>query len=115
MRPKIKVMFAGTGKFFGPGAADLLREIDICGNVRKACAKCGFSYSKGWTIIRRCEEELGYPVVERQPGGQSGGSARVTDKGRDLLAAYEELESELNTAAEERFDDIMQKYGLIGD
>jgi len=112
MHPHVKVTFASTSRFFGPGTVDLLREIDKCGNVRDACEKCGFSYSKGWTIIRNCEEKFGCSIVERQPGGQTGGSASVTDKGRDLLAAYEELESELSEIADERFKELMRKYNL---
>lgn len=115
LHPQIKITFASTSRFFGPGTVELLKEIDKCGNVRDACEECGFSYSKGWTIIKRCEEKFGYNIVDRQPGGQTGGSARVTDKGRDLLAAYEELETELAGIAEERFRELMKKYHLMTD
>ena len=115
LHPEIKITFASTAKFFGPGTAGLLREIDKCGNVRDACEKCGFSYSKGWAILKSCEERFGYTIVERQQGGQSGGSARVTDKGRDLLAAYEELQIELNAAAGEKFSELVRKYQLTGE
>ena len=112
LHPEIKVTFASTTKFFGPGSVGLLKEIDNCGNVREACERCGFSYSKGWTIIKDCEERFGYSIVERQPGGQSGGSASVTDKGRDLLAAYEELDNYLSEIAEEKFRQLIVKYRL---
>ncbi len=115
MHPVIKLTFAGKDKFFGPGTVDLLSEIDRCGNVREACRNCGFSYSKGWTILRKCEEKLGYAFVERQAGGQSGGTARVTDKGRELMALYEELEEYLYKAGEDKYRELMSKYKLIGD
>ena len=94
---------------------ELLREIDRCGNVREACEKCGFSYSKGWTILKRCEEKSGYTIVERQTGGQNGGAAFVTDKGRDLLAVYDELSKEIEEIAEERFRELMDKHHLTGE
>ena len=112
LHPLIKVMFASTSPFFGPGTVGLLREIDECGNVRDACERCGFSYSKGWLIIKSCEEKFGYSIVDRQAGGQTGGSASVTDKGRDLLAVYEELESELSEIADYKFRELMRKYHL---
>ena len=107
LQPAVKLMFVNENKFFGPGPVELLKEIEVCGNVRDACEKCGFSYSKGWTILKRCEEELGYRIVYRQAGGQSGGAAKVTDKGRDLIAIYEILESELDEIARKRFDEIV--------
>lgn len=115
LHPIIKVSFASTSPFFGPGTVSLLKEIDRCGNVREACEKCGFSYSKGWTILKSCEEKFGYTIVERQAGGQTGGTARVTDKGRDLLNAYEDLEKELEEIATERFRKLMKDYQLTGD
>ena len=115
MHPIIKVSFASTSPFFEPGTVSLLKEIDRCSNVREACEKCGFSYSKGWTILKSCEEKFGYTIVERQAGGQMGGTARVTDKGRDLLNAYEELEKELEEIATERFRELMKDYQLTGE
>lgn len=112
LHPEIKLTFATTTPFFGPGTVDLLREIERCGNVRDACEKCGFSYSKGWAIIKSCEERFGYMIVDRQAGGQSGGTARVTEKGHALLAAYEELEAELTAIAEERFHKLMKNHQL---
>ena len=84
--PAVKLMFVSGGRFFGPGPVGLLKEIDRCGNVREACEKCGFSYSKGWSIIRKAEEKFGCTIVERQAGGKTGGSARVSEKGRSMLA-----------------------------
>lgn len=113
LHPLVRLSFASTSAFFGPGTVQLLKEIDRCGNVRDACEKCGFSYSKGWSIIKSCEEKFGYEIVERQVGGITGGTARVTAKGRDLLSVYEELEDELSRLAVMRFRELMRKHQLI--
>ena len=113
LHPLIKLSFASTSPFFGPGTVNLLKEIDRCGNVRDACERCGFSYSKGWAIIKSCEEKFGCQIVERQVGGITGGTAKVTDKGRDFLALYEELEKELSDLADVRFRELVRKYQLI--
>lgn len=109
IRAAVKLTFTGESRCFGPGSVMLLREIDRCGNVREACENCGFSYSKGWTIIRRCEEGLGLSIVERQAGGQAGGAARVSEDGRRLLAVYEKLEAEISEAAGRRFRELMEE------
>ena len=113
LHPLVRLSFASTSAFFGPGTVQLLKEIDRCGNVRDACEKCGFSYSKGWSIIKSCEEKFGYEIVERQVGGITGGTARVTAKGRDLLSVYEDLEDELSRLAVMRFRELMRKHQLI--
>ena len=112
LHPAVKLMFISENKFFGPGPVELLREIDNCGNVRDACENCGFSYSKGWTILKRCEDELGYRIVDRQAGGQSGGAANVTEKGRELIGIYEKLEAELTEIADRRFKELIKENGL---
>ncbi|MBQ9272659.1 MAG: NTP transferase domain-containing protein [Mogibacterium sp.] len=112
MHPVVKLSLASTTSFFGPGSAELLKEVDRCGNVREACANCGFSYSKGWSLLKRCEEKYGYKIVERRVGGRNGGAAYVTDKGHDLLAIYETMQSEISDAADARFRELMHEYHL---
>ena len=109
----IKIRFVSTTPFFGPGTVRLLKEIEANGNVRDACEHSGFSYSKGWTIIKSCEEKFGYTIVERQQGGQNGGGAYVTEKGRQLIAVFEKLEEEISAATEQRFQELMREYELI--
>lgn len=108
IRPKLKVQLTGTESFFGPGVRDLLLYINEAGSVREACEKMGLSYSKGRRIIERAERELGYVIVERNPGGRHGGSARVSEQGKILLERYELFEQEMIRAAEEAFDRIFK-------
>ena len=108
----VKLMLVNDDKFFGPGPLQLMREIDKCGNVREACERCGFSYSKGWTILRRCEEQLGYKVVERRAGGQTGGAAVITEKGRNLMAVYDRLETELKEIASKRLSELLEEMNI---
>lgn len=106
MRPQIKVRLAKHRPFFGPGTVTLLKQIDRIGSVREACEKTGISYSKGWNMIRQAEEELGYRIVERQPGGKNGGMAYVTERGKRLLELFEQYEAQMETAAKEIYHKI---------
>lgn len=106
MRPQVKVRLANQKPFFGPGTVTLLRQIECLGSVREACEKTGISYSKGWTILRMAEEELGYQIVERQPGGKNGGKAVVTEKGKQILERFEQFEKEVAAAAVSIYEKI---------
>ena len=52
------------------------------------------------------EQELGRPVVERSPGGKSGGIAQVSDTGHILMEKYERLEREVAEFTEKKFREI---------
>ena len=108
IRPRVKVQLEKNENFFGPGIVFLLRQIDTLGSVRDACAKTGMSYSKGWSLIRSAEKELGYTVVERSPGGKHGGVANVSEAGKDILRKYELLEKDVAKYAEKRYKDIFE-------
>ena len=107
--PKVKVRLTRNVPFFGPGMMVLLKQIEALGSVREACEKAGMSYSKGWSLIRTAERELGQPVVERSPGGKNGGRAQVTPAGYELMERYERLEREVQEFAQERYRRIFGK------
>ena len=121
MRPDIRVRLCNSKPFFGPGTVNLFRQIASTGSVREACEKCGISYSKGWTIIHDCENELGYRIVERQPGGKYGGKSVISKHGEKLILLYEQLEREMNEIVQQKFDEIflhgdwLKKSNLHGD
>lgn len=105
-RPQVKVRLAGRKPFFGPGTVTVLKQIDRLGSVKEACQKTNISYSKGWKIIHAAEEELGYQIVGRQPGGKNGGGAYLTERGSKLLRLFETYEQQVEEAAYEIYDQI---------
>ncbi len=110
MRARLKLSLARDSVFFGPGPATLLRLIDETGSVRTACIRMKLSYSKGWQILNLLEEELGAAVVDRQPGGQEGGSSKLTVTGRELLNRFEQLSSETQRSVNLLFDQIFRDF-----
>ena len=110
--PRVKVQLVRNVPFFGPGMMVVLKQIQILGNVREACEKAGMSYSKGWSLIRTAEKELGWVIVERSPGGKYGGTARVSEKGQMLMECYEKMEREIAEEAEKKYREIPGKSGL---
>lgn len=104
LRPRIKVQIAlEDTAFFGPGPANLMRKIQQCGSVHRACEEMGLSYSKGRRLLRAIEAALGTPVVDCTQGGAGGGSAALTAGGETLLERYEEFERRVQRHAAEEF------------
>lgn len=73
----------------------------------------GLSYQKAWDMINRLEQETGYAVVTRQHGGKNGGKTCLTDKGRQLMYAFQRYEDEVRAFAQQRFDAVFRESGLI--
>lgn len=103
IHPKAEVSLEHCRPFFSAQSAALLRQTEETGSVRKACARLGISYSKGWSIISDAEDGMGCRLIERQPGGKYGGTAVVTERGKRLAALFAAYEEQVSRAAEELF------------
>lgn len=109
LHPEIKLWLSLDRSFFGPGTARLLELIDRTGSVRLACQQMELSYSKGWKLLIRLEEQTGKTLVDRHQGGKNGGAAILTPEGAWLLAKYRELEERGRKAVEREFDAVFGK------
>jgi molybdate transport system regulatory protein len=76
----------------GPGKADLLEAIDRNGSIRAAAEALEMSYMRAWTLVRTMNAAFASPLVEKTRGGTQQGGARLTPRGRDVLAAYRAME-----------------------
>ena len=86
---KTKIWLGREGQVvFGEGLARLLDGIDRLGSLSKAAKEEGISYRHAWGDIKRAEERLGIPLLDRSIGGRSGGGSQLTGKARELLARY---------------------------
>lgn len=106
MKPVVKLGIETTRECFGPLTAQLLQKIEETGSVKEGCKYTDISYSKGWAIINLAEAGLGYRLVERVIGGKYGGEAYLTDKGKDLLKAYMELDQEIQEIVRKKYSQI---------
>lgn len=109
-RPVVDVSLMREGKLFDKSGARLLHMIDYFGTVKLACEKAGMSYSKAWKLIAAMEENLGFALIDRQPGGESGGGSRLTEKGAALLTRYERYTERVRQCAKEAFTAEFQSF-----
>ena len=96
---------ARARKFLDNRVAMLLSLTDETSSVRLACQRMQLSYSAGWNAINLLERELGCAVVERSQGGAHGGRSRLTERGRELLDAYQNYTRALRDTAARLFEE----------
>src|SRR5829696_4445792 len=77
-----------------PGA-DLLEQIDATGSLSQAARNLRFSYRRAWMLLDAMNKRWPNPLVETSIGGKRGGGARLTSTGRAALAAYRDLQIQL--------------------
>ena len=110
LHPKISVRLFTDEKCFGPGIAALLRRVKVYHSLRSAAASMGMAYSKAWTVLKSCEEHLGFMLVLSTVGGRNGGGATLTDNAERMLAAYDEYCAELNAYADTLLEEKFSFY-----
>jgi molybdate transport system regulatory protein len=82
----------------GPGKADLLEGIRETGSIAAAGRRLGMSYKRAWSLIDTMNGCFSKPLVEAVKGGKSGGGARLTPLGEDVLVRYRRMQRETGRA-----------------
>lgn len=77
---------------------ELLKEIGLHGSLKKAAIVRGLSYRKAWGDIKEAEEFLGLSLIDSTRGGKDGGLSQLTEDGKELLLAFEELHFQFDLA-----------------
>ena len=100
---KMRLRIYKNDVVFGPGVAELMEHVQETDSLSEACRRMGMAYSKGWKIVRRAENDLGFSLMEGNRGGRHGGKMILTEEGKDFLMRYRRFESELEQNAEKLF------------
>ena len=77
--------------FLGAGRVELLENIKTHGSLRKAAISMGLSYRKAYYAIRAINTLASSPLVELRQGGKGGGSATLTETGRQFVIKYQQI------------------------
>ena len=109
LRPAVEISLMRENKLFDKNGARLLRMIAYTGTVKGACEKMQISYSKAWGLLSALEDHLGFPLIERKPGGEYGGSSQLTAEGQGLLEKYEAFVEKVRRYADTCFDECFGK------
>ena len=110
LHPVLSIRLFRDDKCFGSGVAQLLRLVQQHHSLRGAAIAMGMAYSKAWTVMRRCEEELGFPLLVYATGGKNGGGATVTPEAERLLTAYDRYCQRVQDLSETVFLEEFQEF-----
>ena len=98
------------GKYFGPGVAMLIEGVKRTGSLSSAAKEIGMAYSKAWTITKKAQEALGFPLLHSVTGGRGGGGAELTPEAVRMMAAYDDYCRKLRAFADELFQ---EEFGYL--
>lgn len=91
------------GKFFGEGPYRLLCGIRQYGSLRAAAQEMGMAYTKAFHLLKRAEQNCGFPLCQRTIGGEGGGGSRLTAEAEELMERYEDFRSSCDSAIQELY------------
>ena len=75
----------------GEGRVQLLKAIDETGSLSKAAKSLNLSYKKAWQLLDSVNKSAKKPVTINSIGGIGGGGAELTDYGKSLITAFDEI------------------------
>jgi molybdate transport system regulatory protein len=90
----------------GVGKIELLEYIASTGSLSQAARDLGMSYRRAWLLVEDMKLSFDRPVVKSSAGGPNGGGAILTDFGKQLIARYRQLESDMQSLAQASLRDI---------
>lgn len=105
-------MSVGEHSFGGHGRVQLLALVAELGSITKAAKAMKMSYKAAWDAIDQMNSLAGASLVERTTGGKGGGSTRLTERGRQLITNFRQIEEEHKRFIEQL---SAQAKGLVDD
>ena len=103
---------AGNG-ILGDGKWRILKLIDEKGSLKAACDELGYTYRRTWGNLRKIEQILGFPLLEKHRGGSEKGSTRLTPEGKKLVEAFDTFHSATDSTIEKGFRELIAKLRSI--
>jgi molybdate transport system regulatory protein len=86
----------GSESRVGADRIRLLQTIGEKGSISAAAKAVGLSYKGAWDAVQALNNLFDRPLILAQPGGRAGGAAQVTPAGHAVVAAFRQVEAELD-------------------
>lgn len=109
MKLRYKIWLEQDGKAFGDGPLDILKRIENCGSLRQAAAQINMSYSQAWNLVKALEKRLGFALLKRKVGGESGGGSELTSEARELMDKFERFRAKADKLLIEAYEEVFNK------
>ncbi len=90
LKLRYKIWIEKNGeKVFGDGPLDILHQVERTGSLRRAAEEISMSYSQAWNLMKDLEKRLGFDLLKRKVGGESGGGSEITEEAREMMMKFE--------------------------
>jgi len=77
--------------FLGEGRIQLLKAIEETGSLSKAAKSLKLSYKKAWHLLDSVNQSAKQPITINTIGGKGGGGAQLTDYGKSIIKAFDDI------------------------
>lgn len=90
----------------GEGRVHLLKAIQKKGSLSQAAKSLNISYKKAWQLLDSVNKSAKEPVTINSVGGKGGGGAKLTDYGKSLIKAFDEINKNCWTFLDKQLEKI---------
>lgn len=94
---------------------DLLVAVEEVSSIVTAAKNLKISYRKAWGLLREVEDMIGFKLIEKHRGGALGGKTMLTKEGTALVAAYRDLNSEIEVAMKDIARRFFRRINMISE
>ena len=88
----------------GDGKWKILKAVEEEGSLTAACQKLGLTYRRTWGDLKKIEQQLGFPLLERHRGGKEGGMSELSEQGKKLAQAFDRFHREVDDTISQAFE-----------
>ena len=90
----------------GDGRLALLKAVEETGSLSAAAEKQGISYRHAWGQIKKIEQRLGVPIMDRTIGGKAGGGSILTPEMKMFIREFERIRKDAGKYTESKLKDL---------
>jgi len=95
----------------GDGKWQILKTIEETGSLTAACKVLNLTYRRTWGDLKKIEQMLGFPLLEKSRGGTEGGASQLSPQGKKLVTAFDEFHQSVDKPIQEAFENLKIKLG----
>ncbi|MCF8365616.1 MAG: LysR family transcriptional regulator [Bacteroidales bacterium] len=100
----------GDGEgILGDGKWQILKAVENEGSLSAACQKLGLTYRRTWGDLKKIEQQLGFPLLNKTRGGKEGGMSELSEQGRSLVEAFDKFHEDVDGKISRALEEFRQK------
>ncbi|HOI00920.1 MAG TPA: LysR family transcriptional regulator [Bacteroidales bacterium] len=119
LNPKIRMQYKiwmespeGEG-IMGDGKWLILKTIEQTGSLKAATEALGLTYRRTWGDLKKIETQLGISLLDKSRGGAQGGASSLSNAGKQMVAAFDELHENLDGVIKKAFIQFQERLADI--